>query len=172
MLSPHERQQIEGETRHHEQRRAAVSEALLIVQESRGWVSDEAVADVAEILGMSVEEVDGIATFYELIYRRPVGKHVIMVCDSVSCWITGEERITAHLRQRLGIEPGGTTADGAFTLLPAGCLGACDAGPAMMVDGELFDKMTPERADEVLERYGLPRAAADGRGADAQTAHR
>jgi len=172
MLSDHERQQIEEEARHHEQRRAAVSEALLIVQESRGWVSDEGIADVAEILGMSVEEVDGIATFYELIYRRPVGKHVIMVCDSVSCWITGEELISAHLRRRLGVEPGGTSADGAFTLLPAGCLGACDTGPAMLVDGELFDKLTPDRADEILERYGLPRGAADGRGADAQTAHR
>ena len=172
MLSPHERQQIEEEARHHEHRRAAVSEALLIVQESRGWVSDEAVADVAEILGMSREEVDGIATFYELIFRKPVGTHVIMVCDSVSCWITGEERITAHLRQRLGVELGGTTADSAFTLLPAGCLGACDAGPAMLVDGELFDRLTPERADEILERYGLPRGATDGRGADAQTAHR
>ncbi len=172
MLSPEERQKIEEEARHHEQRRAAVSEALLIVQESRGWVSDEGIADVAEILGMSVEEVDGIATFYELIYRKPVGKHVIMVCDSVSCWITGEERISAHLRQRLGIEPGGTTTDGAFTLLPVGCLGACDAGPAMMVDGELFDNLTPERADEILARYGLPRGAADGMGADAQAAHR
>ena len=172
MLSPHERQQIEEEARHHEQKRAAVSEELLIVQESRGWVSDEAVADVAEILGMSREEVDGIATFYELIFRKPVGKHVIMVCDSVSCWITGEERITAHLRQRLGIELGGTTADGSFTLLPAGCLGACDAGPAMQIDGELFDKLTPELADQILERYGLPRGAADGRGADAHTAHR
>ena len=172
MLSPHERQQIEEEARHHEQRRGAVSEALLIVQESRGWVSDEAVADVAGILGMSREEVDGIATFYELIFRKPVGTHVIMVCDSVSCWITGEERITAHLRERLGVELGGTTTDGAFTLLPAGCLGACDAGPAMLVDGELFDKLTPARADEILERYGLPRGTADERGADAQTAHR
>jgi NADH-quinone oxidoreductase subunit E len=172
MLSDRERERIEEEARHHEQRRAAVSEALLIVQESRGWVSDEGIADVAEALGMSVEEVDGIATFYELIYRHPVGRHVIMVCDSVSCWITGEERILGHLRRRLGIEPGGTTKDGSFTLLPVGCLGACDAGPAMMIDGELFDNLTTERTDEILARYGMPQGAADGMGADAQTAHR
>ncbi len=155
MLSERERQRIEEEARHHEHRRGAVSEALYIVQESRGWVSDEALTDVAEVLGMSRDEVEGVATFYELLFRRPVGKHVIMVCDSVSCWITGEEKITAHLKKRLGVELGGTSADGTFTLLPIGCLGACDEGPAMTVDGELFVKLTPERVDEVLSRYGF-----------------
>ncbi len=163
MLSDQERRRIEEEAGLHEHRRAAVSDALLIVQESRGWVPDEAIAEVATILGMSRDEVEGIATFYELIFRKPVGRHVIMVCDSVSCWITGGERILDHLQRRLGIGLGGTTTDGAFTLLPAGCLGACDAGPAMMVDGRLYDTLTPERADEILAEYG--------RGADAQTSH-
>jgi NADH-quinone oxidoreductase subunit E len=153
MLSQQERKRIEEELKHHEHRRGAVSEALLIVQESRGWVSDEGVADVAEALGMSVDEVDGIATFYDLIYRKPVGRHVIMVCDSVSCWVTGEEGILSHLQSTLGVELGGTTADGEFTLLPVGCLGACDAGPALMVDGELFDNLTPARAEEIIARY-------------------
>ena len=153
MLSDGERQKIEEEAGHHEHRRAAVSEALLIVQESRGWVSDEAVADVAQALGMSREEVDGIATFYDLIFRKPVGRHVVMVCDSVSCWVTGEEKILEHLQRRLDIALGGTTKDGAFTLLPVGCLGACDAGPAMMVDGRLFEHLTPERAEEILSQY-------------------
>lgn len=163
MLSEREKERIEEEARQHEHPRAAVSEALLIVQESRGWVPDEAIAEVAAILGMGREEVEGVATFYELIFRKPVGKHVILVCDSVSCWITGEERILAHLQHRLGVALGGTTPDGAFTLLPAGCLGACDAGPAMMIDGTLYDTLTPERADEILARYG--------KGADAQTSH-
>lgn len=166
MLSDHERELIEEDARLHEQRRAAVSEALLIIQESRGWVSDEAVADVAELLGISREEVEGIATFYDLIFRRPVGRHVIMVCDSVSCWITGEERISAHLRQRLGVELGGTTPDGAFTLLPIGCLGACDAGPAMMVDGKLFDALTTEKVDAILSEHGFQ----DGRAASGRAA--
>jgi NADH-quinone oxidoreductase subunit E len=163
MLSEHEKERILEEARLHEHPRAAVSEALLIVQEGRGWVPDEAIGEVASILGMSTEEVEGIATFYELIFRKPVGKHVILVCDSVSCWITGEEKITAHLKQRLGVSLGGTTPDGLFTLLPAGCLGACDAGPAMMIDGKLYDTLTPERADEILAEYGM--------GADAQTSH-
>jgi NADH-quinone oxidoreductase subunit E len=163
MLSERERESIEEEARHHEHRRAAVSEALLILQKDRGWVSDEGIADVAAALGMSVDEVEGIATFYDLIFRRPVGKHVIMVCDSVSCWIMGEEKILEHLQRRLGIELGGTTKDGAFTLLPVGCLGACDAGPALMIDGKLFENITPEKADTILSHYGM--------GADGQTAH-
>ena len=163
MLSARERERINEEARHHEHRRAAVSEALLIVQKERGWVSDEGIADVAAALGLSVDEVDGIATFYDLIFRRPVGKHVIMVCDSVSCWIMGEEKIREHLQRRLGIGLGGTTKDGAFTLLPVGCLGACDAGPALMIDGKLFENLTPEKADTILSQYGM--------GADGQTAH-
>ena len=159
MLSERERERINAEAGLHEQRRAAVSEALLIVQESRGWVSDESVADVAQILGMNVAEVEGIATFYELIFRRPVGKHVIMLCDSVSCWITGEQKILSHLSARLGIGYGETTTDGQFTLLPIGCLGACDVGPAMMIDGKLFDHLTPEKADEILDGYAPQHAA-------------
>lgn len=165
MLTDRERERIEEEARLHEHRRAAVSEALLIVQESRGWVTDDGIADVARALGMSVDEVEGIATFYDLVFRKPVGKHVIMVCDSVSCWITGEERISAHLSSRLGIGPGETTSDGAFTLLPIGCLGACDTGPAMTVDGEVFDRLTPERVDELLTRYGLPAGRSTSGGA-------
>ena len=163
MLSERERERIDEEARHHEHRRAAVSEALLILQEGRGWVSDEGIADVAGALGMSVDEVDGIATFYDLIFRKPMGKHVIMVCDSVSCWITGEEKILEHIKRRLGIGLGGTTKDGAFTLLPVGCLGACDAGPALMIDGKLFENLTPEKADTILSLYGM--------GADGETAH-
>ncbi len=163
MLSEQEREKIAREMKLHEQARGAISEALLIVQEHRGWVPDEALPEVAGMLGVSTADVEAVATFYELVFRRPVGKHVILLCDSVSCWITGEERLLDHLQKRLGIGFGGTTPDGQFTLLPAGCLGACDAGPAMMIDGTLYDTLTPERADEILARYGM--------GSDAQTSH-
>ncbi|MGA2976835.1 MAG: NADH-quinone oxidoreductase subunit NuoE [Spirochaetia bacterium] len=169
MLSELDKKRIEEEARLHEHRRTAVSDALLIAQESRGWVSDEAIAEVAGLLGMSREEVEGIATFYELIFRQPVGRHVVMVCDSVSCWITGEERILDHLTQRLGIGLGGTTPDGAFTLLPVGCLGACDAGPAIMVDGKLYGNLTPARADEILALCGL--RPQTGKAEDAEASH-
>ena len=153
MLTDKEKQLIEEELRHHEQKRGAVSEALMILQKSRGWVSSEAIADVAQELQMTVEEVDGIATFYDLVYRSPVGKHVIMVCDSVSCYVMGEQRLTEHLKKRLGVELGETTDDGLFTLIPVGCLGACDKGPALLVDGEIIEGVTPERADQIIETF-------------------
>jgi NADH-quinone oxidoreductase subunit E len=97
--------------------------------------------------------VDSIATFYNLIFREPVGRHVVMVCDSVSCWIMGYERVCAHLHKRLGIEHGQTTPDKRFTMLPIVCLGCCDHAPAMMVDGELHQDLDPQKIDSALERY-------------------
>lgn len=93
MLTDSERQEIETELGHYEDRRAGGVDALRIVQRHRGWISDEALADVARVLEMSDSELDGIATFYNLIYRRPVGRHVILLCDSASCWILGYERL-------------------------------------------------------------------------------
>jgi NADH-quinone oxidoreductase subunit E len=153
MLSESERAGIVEAAKHYDEPASAVGDALMIVQESRGWVSDEAVADLAGALGLSVEDVDAVATFSDLVFRRPVGRNVILVCDSVSCWITGYEGVIAHLRSRLGIDLGQTTADGRFTLLPVGCLGACEQGPAMMVNGELIGNLTPARIDEALARH-------------------
>ncbi len=150
MLSEHEKERIQAEAAHFESPRAAVGEALMIVQESRGWVSDEGVADIASVLGMSVAEVDAVATYSDLVYRRPVGSRVILFCDSVSCWVTGCEQIAAHVKTRLGIGPGETTADGRFTLIPVGCLGACELAPTMMVDGKLYGNLTPDEVDRIL----------------------
>jgi NADH-quinone oxidoreductase subunit E len=154
MLSEEERRGIEGHAGQYSERAAAVTEALMVLQESRGWVSDDAVADIAQALGMSAEDVEAVATFSDLVYRRPVGRHVLLVCDSVSCWIMGYESIIDHLKKRLGIGLGQTTADGMFTLLPIGCLGACEQAPALMVDGQLYGNLTPERVDGVLKRLG------------------
>jgi len=153
MLTAEEKHEIESTARRYEDPRAACLDALKIVQDGRGWVSDESVRDIAATLGMSPAEVDGVATFYSLIFRRPVGRHVILVCDSVSCWIMGYERLVRHLSERLGIGLGGTTADGAFTLLPVVCLGACDTAPAMMIDDELHGDLTEEKIDRLLAEY-------------------
>jgi NADH-quinone oxidoreductase subunit E len=153
VLSEQEKHEIDELVRHSEQRRAAIPDALKIVQAHRGWVSDEGIADVAWALGKSAEEVDSVATFYNLIYRKRVGKHVILVCDSVSCWIVGYENIRDHLISRLGVEMGETTADGMFTLLPVCCLGACDLAPVMMIDDEMYGKLTPAGIDEILRKY-------------------
>ena len=120
---------------------------MKIVQRHRGWVSDESIRDIGELLGMSPADLDGVATFYNLIFRKPVGRHVVMLCDSVSCWIMGYERIREHLTQRLGIELGETTADDRFTLLPIVCLGACDHAPAMMIDDDLHGDLDPAKID-------------------------
>jgi NADH-quinone oxidoreductase subunit E len=153
MLTAEEIREIETEAEHYPKREAVCIDALKIVQRHRGWVSDESVRDIAEHLGMSATDVDSIATFYNLIFRKPVGRHVVMVCDSVSCWIMGYERIRAHLRERLGIEHGQTTSDDRFTMLPIVCLGCCDHAPAMMVDSDLHSDLNPQKIDSALEKY-------------------
>lgn len=153
MLTERERQEITAELAHSPSPQAASIEALKIVQRHRRWVSDEALRDVAEALGMTAHELDNVATFYNLIYRRPVGRHVILLCDSVSCWIVGYREIHAALKERLGVDFGGTTEDGRFTLLPMACLGACDHAPVLMIGEDTHRDVTPEGLDEILERY-------------------
>jgi NADH-quinone oxidoreductase subunit E len=154
MLTDAERHEIEAELAHYENNRQAVSiEAMKIVQNHRGWVSDEALRDISEMLGISVHDLDSVATFYNLLYRRPVGRHVIHICDSISCWLTGYPGLREHLMNRLGVKMGETTADGKFTLLPIVCLGDCDNAPAMMIDADLHRRLTPERIDAILESY-------------------
>ena len=128
-------------------------DALLIVKDRFRWISDESLSAVAELLHMSVEQLDSIATFYNHLYRSPVGRHVILVCDSVSCWIVGYEGIRDYLTRKLGVGLGETTSDNRFTLLPIQCLGACEQAPAMMVDEQLYANLTPESIDEILDRY-------------------
>jgi NADH-quinone oxidoreductase subunit E len=153
MLTNQEKQEIEAELGRYEQKRAACIDALKIVQRHRGWVSDEALADIAVALEMTPEELDSVATFYNLIYRRRVGQHVIHVCNTISCWIVAQEEVFEHLRTRLNIDWGETSADGKFTLLPIPCLGACDLAPAMLIDNELYGRLTPQKLDEILERF-------------------
>ncbi len=153
MLKDQEIRDIRAEMGRYPTARAAAPEALRIVQRSRGWVSTDAVRDIAAFLGLAAEEVEGVATFYSLIWRRPVGRHVILVCDSVSCWIMGYESLKQKLEERLGVGLGQTTPDGRFTLLPIGCLGACHRAPAMIVDGDLHENLSPEALDSILEGY-------------------
>jgi NADH-quinone oxidoreductase subunit E len=153
MLTEEERREIEDETRKCRYRQAAGSEALKIVQKHRGWISAESLTDVGRFLDMTDDELDSVATCYNLIFQEPVGRHRILVCDSVSCWIMGGEHIQDLLRRRLGIDLGQTTADGRFTLLPIACLGACDKGPAMMIDDDLHVDLEPEKIDSILAKY-------------------
>ncbi|MDK1022609.1 MAG: NADH-quinone oxidoreductase subunit NuoE [Gammaproteobacteria bacterium] len=151
VLSQQEIDAIEAEIEHLPDRKSAAIDALKIVQKYRGWVSDDSLRATAKLLEMSDEELDGIATFYSLIYRHPVGEKVVMYCDSVSCWIMGGNKVRDRLKEKLQIEPGQTTEDGKYTLLPVTCLGDCDHAPAMMVGDDLHHDLTPESLDKIFE---------------------
>ena len=155
MLSEEERLEIEAEFPKYPDKRAASIDALKIVQRRRGWVPDEAIYDLAGLLEMTPDELDSVATFYNLIFRKPVGKHVILLCNSVSCWIMGYDSVRDSFEQRLGVDLGQTSQDGQFTLLPIVCLGACDHAPTLMVDHELIEDFDLEKIDELLERYSI-----------------
>ncbi len=134
-----------------------VVDVLRAIQDHHGWVPDEGVELAAKILGTSPLKVEEIATFYDKIYRQPVGKRVIHVCDSICCWTREAEQIYAYLQEKLGVGPGETTADGVFTLLPSCCLGACGKAPAMMIGLNTYGRLTREKVDEILakERAGV-----------------
>ncbi len=153
MLTDDERLAIEREVEDCAHKREACVGALRVIQRSRGWVSDDHLRVLADMLDMTPEELDSVATFYPLIFRRPVGRHVILVCDSASCWVMGYEDLLRHLQSRLGVGLGGTTSDGRFTFLPVACLGACDHAPSMMVDDELHMDLTKEKINDILQRY-------------------
>ncbi len=150
-LSEQEIAEINEEASHYEQKSGASIEALKIVQKYRRWVSDDSLKQIAELLGMSPEELDGVATFYNLIYRQPVGRKVILCCDSVSCWMLGANDVQDGISQRLGIGLGETTEDDEYTLLPIVCLGACDHAPVMMVDDVLHHDVDEKQLDKIFE---------------------
>lgn len=150
MLTPEERAELDEMRSHYPTVRAASVSVLKWLQRQRGYLSDESMRDAAEYLGLPVAELDGLATFYNLLFRRPVGERVICLCDSISCWMCGSDRIRRHIEKRLRIRMGQTSADGRFTLVPVVCLGNCDHAPSMIVGDELYDDLTPEKVDEIL----------------------
>lgn len=153
MLSEREKEEIRRETSIYPYPGAACIDALKIVQQHRGWISDEAVGDIAAELDLSVDEVDSIATFYTRIFRKPVGRNIILICDSISCMIMGYESVYEHISGKLKIRFGETTDDGRFTLLPVTCLGDCDHAPVMMINNDLHNNLVVSEIDEILEKY-------------------
>lgn len=152
-LSEEEIAEIEAEIEHLPDRESAAIDALMIVQRHRGWISDESLRLIAKLLDMSEAQLDSVATFYNLIFRQPVGRHVVMVCDSVSCYVMGADQRAKAIQKHLGIEFGETTADDRFTLLPIVCLGACDRAPTMMIDQDLIGPYDDSDLDDIFARY-------------------
>ena len=146
---------IEHEASIMETREAAGIEALKVVQEHRGWVSDESLLAISDLLAVPVAQLEGVATFYNLIYRQPVGQHVIHLCDSIACHLTGLDAVLSAIKQYLNIDYGQTTKDGKFTLLSNACLGSCDKAPAMMIGTVHYQHLTPESAVELLQQLAL-----------------
>jgi NADH-quinone oxidoreductase subunit E len=138
-----------------------IVDLLRAIQSHHGWVPDDGVLLTAETLGVLPVEGEEVATFYDKIFRREVGKRVIHVCDSICCWSTGAEEVTEYLKKSLGINLGETTTDGCFTLLPTCCLGACGEAPAMMVGLTTYGLLSPQKIDEVLQKERAAIAADD-----------
>lgn len=153
ILTPAEIDAIHEFMHHYPHARAASLDALKIVQKRNGWVDDAQVNAIANILDIPVTDIDGVATFFNRIYRQPVGRHVILICDSVACYLTGYEALSNALRTELGIEYGQTTPDGRFTILPICCLGNCDKGPALLIDEDTYGPIQPDEVPQLLELY-------------------
>ncbi|WP_286233131.1 NADH-quinone oxidoreductase subunit NuoE [Thalassotalea sediminis] len=150
-LSDQERSAIDHEVSIMATREACGIEALKIVQLNRGWISDDALHAIAHYLRISVADLEGVATFYNLIYRQPVGKYVIHLCNSISCHLCGYDEVLAAIKDYLSIDYGETTDDGMFTLLSNVCLGGCDKAPVMMIGREHYQQLTPESVIDILQ---------------------
>ena len=133
--------------------RELAADVMFALQAYYGYLSDEAVEDAAELLGMTPLEVEEIATFYTFIFREPVGKYVIHVCDSVVCWMNGYESVWEYLGRKLDIQPGQTTSDGLFTLLKVCCIGYCDRSPAMLINRKAYGNLTTQKIDGIIEAF-------------------
>lgn len=144
---------IESEIQKYPSPRAAVKSALRYAQEEAGWITEDIINGVAQILEMKPIEVYEVASFYDMFYTKPVGRHPIRVCTNVSCLLRGSKKIMSSLCKHLDVGVGETTSDDRFTLLEAECLGACGGAPMMIVDNDYHENLTPENIALILELY-------------------
>jgi len=137
--------------RYPEDRKAsAMIPALRIGEHVFGWLSPPVMALAAERLGVSPARAEEVATFYVMFRTKPAGRHLVELCTNVSCCLSGADRIFEVLKRKLGVENGGTSADGRITLREVECLGACGTAPAMLVDEEMEERLTLERVEKIV----------------------
>jgi NADH-quinone oxidoreductase E subunit len=134
--------------------RSALIPSLYIAEREFGWLSAGALLSLADALELPPAVVRGTATFYHLYRHREMGRHLIQLCTNVSCMILGAEQLQELLKRKYGLEPGGTTEDGRFSLLIMECIGVCEGAPAMQIDTDLYQDLSEERLDEILASYG------------------
>lgn len=136
------------------QKAGALLPALWIVQRERGWVSDEAVTEVAEQLALTPAYVKGVLTFYTMYHQHPVGKYFIQVCTTSPCMACGAEQVVEAFLKHTGCgELGTTSADGLYTVIEVECLGACGFATPVMVNEEFLESVTPERVPQLLSQH-------------------
>jgi NADH-quinone oxidoreductase subunit E len=160
MLPPELKKNLQKDVKACEHPREKAVDVMYAVQRHYGYLTDEGLTESAELLGMTPLELEELATFYDFIYRSPVGKFVLHVCDSVVCWmcheqwscIGEEESIVTYLCARLGVDVGEVTPDGMFTVLPSACIGYCEFAPAMLVNGRPYGPLTPDSLEEILQK--------------------
>jgi len=133
-------------------RKAVILPALHLAQKEFGYVSDEAIAYIAGLVGTSSSEIEGVATFYTMYNRKPVGKYHVQICRNISCSLLGAEHLIEHVSKKLGVRPGETTPDGKFTLTKVECLGSCGTAPVMQVNDEYHENLTVESIDKILDQ--------------------
>jgi NADH-quinone oxidoreductase E subunit len=135
-------------------KRAAIMPVLWLAQKEFGWLSAEVQQYVADLMGFPLAWVSGLASFYTMYYKKPVGRHHLQICTNVSCMLRGSDAIVRAIEDRLGITLGETTADGKFTLDEVECLASCGTAPMMQVNDDYLENLTPESTLEILERLG------------------
>jgi NADH-quinone oxidoreductase subunit E len=150
MIPKEMKDQLRKQIEESEHPREQVINVMYALQAYYLYLSDEAVFEAAELLNMTPLEIDELATFYDFIYREPVGRYVIHACDGVVCWMFGEESVVDYFCRTLNVKLGETTADRLFTVLPSACIGYCDHAPAVLVNGKAYGPLTPEKVDELL----------------------
>ncbi len=149
-LTPENKARLDEILERYPMKRSALLPALELVQKQEGWISSEAIEHVAGLLGLTPAQVHDTASFYSMFRLKPEGKRVIEICTTLSCALGGAEQLLEHTCKRLGVEPGGTSKDGAFTVRAVECLAACGGAPAVQVDGEWLEHATSADIDRVL----------------------
>ena len=131
---------------------AAILPALYLAQRELGYVSLEAMEYVAGLLGVSPARIYGVATFYTMFNKEPVGKYLVQVCCNLPCALLGAEEVFDYISEKLGIKEGETTPDNKFTLMKVECLGACGNAPVMQINDQYYEDLTPELVDKILDK--------------------
>lgn len=151
-FSPETYRKFEETIRRYPKKEAAMLPVLYLAQQEFGHLGAEAIDYVAKIMEQSPARVQGVVTFYTMFNTKPIGRHHIQVCRTLSCALGGAEKITAFIKKTLGIEPGQTTPDGRFTLSEVECLASCGTAPMMQINDDYYENLTEEKVTEILDR--------------------